>query len=154
DVRTNLLVRLAPLGVDPGLLLGRLRHETDESARQALILALGEYRRDHLSAASRADLIPTLLSGYRDDPDPGVHSAIDWLLRQGKDGPVDRPCDWGQRRELERIDRERAGQPPEGRGWFVTRLADPEPLTFTIVRGPSTFLMGLPPWEKSRKEDD
>src|SRR5208283_5179259 len=90
----------------------RLEVERDTSARRALIIALGEFTEKDLPVALRTALVKKLLGWYRDDPDAGIHGAIDWLLRHGKEGPVPRPLDWGQAKELERIDSERAGKPP------------------------------------------
>jgi serine/threonine protein kinase len=102
DVRSHLVHRLGPLGVDPRLLIGRLRRETDNSIRRALILSLGEYTAEQLPRELRRDLVPLLLRWYRDDPDSGVHGAIDWLLRHGHEGEAPRKLDWGQRAALER----------------------------------------------------
>src|SRR5207249_4199581 len=100
DLRTHLLHRAGWLGVDVRLLLDRLAAEEDSSARQALILALGEYTTAQLPAPLRREWTARLLRWYRDDPDPGVHGAIDWLLRHGRDGPQPRKHDWGQAETL------------------------------------------------------
>ena len=81
----------------------------------------------------RTALSPKLLAWYRNDPDPGVHGAIDWLLRCGTEGPVDRPIDWGGRADLGRIDADLSGKSgPAGQRWFVSSQGQ----TFTAVRGP------------------
>jgi hypothetical protein len=41
-------------------------------------------------------------------PDPGIHGAIDWLLRHGQEGSVPRPLDWGGATALAKIDAELA----------------------------------------------
>jgi formylglycine-generating enzyme required for sulfatase activity len=104
DLRSYLVQRLGPLGVAPRLLVERLETETDVSARRALILALGELTPEQLPARLRARLVPRLLGWYRSDPDPGIHGAVDWLLRHGKEGPQPRKLDWGQAGALRRID--------------------------------------------------
>src|SRR5262249_44356808 len=71
---------LAPLEADPRLVIARLQEESDVSARRELLLSLGEFAADRLGPARRQALAPALLRGYRDDPDPGIHSATDWLL--------------------------------------------------------------------------
>src|SRR5262249_41864896 len=106
DARTVLIHALAPWGADPRVLLSRLEKESDASVRAALILALGEYTAGQLPPELRAGLMPKLLAWYRTDPDPGVHGAIDWLLRHRKEGPLDRPLDWDGRTDLEKIDAE------------------------------------------------
>src|SRR5262249_15172683 len=92
-------------GVDPTLLVGRLLAERDVSTRRALLLALGEYPLDRIAAGvpegtrrspagrgavsavidtsgARSSPAAALLAMYRDDPDPGIHGALDWLLRR------------------------------------------------------------------------
>jgi formylglycine-generating enzyme required for sulfatase activity len=152
-VRSYLVQRVGLLGADPHLLVERLNVEKDASARRALILALGEYTEKELPAAVRVPLVKKLLAWYRDDPDAGIHGAIDWLLRHGEEGPVPRLLDWGQGKALERIDRElarasRERQRPEDdkRHWTVNGQVQ----TFALVRGPVTFRMGSPPTESGR----
>ncbi|HVS37256.1 MAG TPA: SUMF1/EgtB/PvdO family nonheme iron enzyme [Gemmataceae bacterium] len=141
DARTVLIHGLATHGADVQALIDHLETEEGPSIRAALILALGEYPEKQLPPRIRAALTPKLLAAYRDDPDPGVHGAIDWLLRWGKEGPVDRPIDWGGRAELEKIDAELAGKPgPAGQRWFVAAHGQ----TFTAVPGPVTFPIGSP----------
>src|SRR5205085_8931320 len=96
DRRTYLLHGLGRLGTPADLLLDRLGQEQDASALEALILALGEYGPEQLPAAKRGPLVKKLLAWYRAHPDAGVHGAIDWLLRHGKQGPAARKLDWGQ----------------------------------------------------------
>ena len=50
-LRGYVLDRLQPLGVNPGLLVDRLRQENETSARRALILALADYGGEGLPAA-------------------------------------------------------------------------------------------------------
>jgi formylglycine-generating enzyme required for sulfatase activity len=127
------------------MILQRLEAEADAGIRQALILGLGEYGPTELPEAVRQRWLPRLLAWYRDDPDPGVHGALDWLLRQGQEGPTARKLDWGQARELQRIDQERQGKPAEKRRWYVNGQGQ----TLTIVPGPVEFLMGAPTAEGS-----
>ena len=68
---------------------------------------------------------------YRDDDDPGVHSAIAWLLRSR----------WGHGERLDQIDRELTGRPREGRRWDVTNR---EGHTLVVFRDPGEFTMGSP----------
>jgi hypothetical protein len=81
----------------------------------------------------RQPLVQKLLAWYRDDPDPGIHGAIDWLLRHKKEGPHDRPLDWGQAKELARIDGKLKQRDPDGkRGWFVNGQGQ----TFSLTGDP------------------
>src|SRR5262249_39524272 len=84
----NLLIHwLGPLGADPLALVRRLEAEPDVPARRALILCLGEFGEAELSRSARQPLIDKLLKTYREDQDPGIHSAMDWLLRRWGQGP-------------------------------------------------------------------
>jgi formylglycine-generating enzyme required for sulfatase activity/tRNA A-37 threonylcarbamoyl transferase component Bud32 len=135
-VRSYLVHRLAALGVEPAALLRRFDHEPDASARRALLLALGEFPPGKLPAAEQQALADRLLEDYRTDPDPGTHSAIDWLLRQR----------WGRSADLERLDCRLAGETAVGRRWFVNCQGQ----TYAVVKGPVDFDMGSPESEPGR----
>ncbi len=129
--RSYLIERLAPCGVDPKVLVARLADEPDVSVRRAILLSLGEYEPDRLSSAERQKL-----SGlYRDDPDPGIHGAVEWLLRQ-----------WGASAELKSIDKglgtgeaSRMASAPGGpRQWYRTGQGH----TMAVVLKPGEFWMG------------
>src|SRR5207249_2865302 len=120
EARSQLVWRAVLHGVEPLKLVRRLETEKDTSARRALLVALGDSTGEQLPAAVRAPLTRKLLAWYRDDPDAGIHGAIDWLLRHGKEGPVARPLDWGQAKELQRIEDGLKRRDPDGvRGWYV-----------------------------------
>ena len=130
-VRSYLIERLAPGGVDPKVLVARLWDEPDVSARRAILLSLGEYGPDRLSSGERQKL-----SGlYRDDPDPGIHWAAEWVLRP-----------WGASGELTAIDKglgtgeaSRVASAPGGpRQWYLTSQGH----TMTVVVKPGEFWMG------------
>src|SRR5439155_7031565 len=109
SLRSYLIHRFARVGVKPEVLLERYAAEGNSSARRALLLSLGEFDAKQLPPATRQPLVERLVQTYRDDDDPGVHSAIDWLLRSR----------WGHGDQLDQIDRELAGEPPERRHWGV-----------------------------------
>jgi formylglycine-generating enzyme required for sulfatase activity/tRNA A-37 threonylcarbamoyl transferase component Bud32 len=150
DVRSHLLQRLHTHGIDDAVVLRRLEKESDMSARRALILALGEYTAEQLPDHERARLVPRLVEWYLTDPDPGIHGAIDWLLRHAKDGPQPRKLDWGQAQVLERIDYNLMSKPPGKRLWHVNGQGQ----TMVLVGGRVEFLMGSPPDEPGRDEDE
>ena len=48
----------------------------------ALILSLGEVGEGRISTSEKVAWTTKLLDLYRNDPDPGIHGATDWLLRK------------------------------------------------------------------------
>jgi len=128
------LGRLAPGVRTVKAILARL-DTTDVSTRRALIIALGEFE---LASIPDFDLIPLderLKHWYVDDPDPGVHSAIDWLYHR-----------WGRGRTISDLDAQLAGKPRGHRSWFVNSKAK----TFAFIPGPVRFQMGSPAKELGR----
>ena len=137
-VRTWLIHRLSLLGADPKQLAAQLDEEPDVSVRRALILSLGEY--DHISPADRHALASKLLGLYRDDPDPGIHGASEWLLRH-----------LGKEESIANIDVDLAtGKVERDRGWYVTSQKQ----TMAIMPGPVEFLMGSPDTESKCYGDE
>jgi formylglycine-generating enzyme required for sulfatase activity/tRNA A-37 threonylcarbamoyl transferase component Bud32 len=145
--RSYLIERLAAVQTDPRRLIDRFRAETDPGARRALLIALGDFEPWAVQGGWQAEkdgLTRELLALYRTDPDAGLHSAIDWLLRQR----------WGKADNLSAIDAElraaaKPGEVPAGRDWFV----NPEGQTFAVVRGPVSFGMGSPVAEPGRARE-
>jgi formylglycine-generating enzyme required for sulfatase activity len=167
--RSYLQERLRAVSVDPSALVRRFDAESDVSAKRALVVGLGEFPPDAIPADVRQPFVARLLALYRDDPDAGLHGAIDWLLRQK----------WEHAKEVVSVDEELAaaargrvlgrvllgaGQPlgtvmgpqlpappvPVGKDWFVNG----EGQTYTVVRGPVTFRIGSPPSEPVRSDDE
>jgi formylglycine-generating enzyme required for sulfatase activity len=149
--RTYFMHALGRLGADPALIVAQLEHETDVSARRALILSLGEFSQEQLAALSpmtNQQAVDPLVRWYRDDTDPGIHSAIDWLLRAT---PIDgkRKPDWKQAERLAPIDHELAtGEPVGFRRWYLTST---EGHTLAIVPRPERpFCMGSSTYQSSQ----
>ena len=113
-----------------------LLFHSETSRRRALILALGTYGTDGLSPGEREPLSAKLLDLYRNDPDSGIHGAVEWALRQWKerekllelDAQLMKVKDWGERR------------------WFVNGQGQ----TFAVIEGPLEFHMGSPATEQQR----
>jgi formylglycine-generating enzyme required for sulfatase activity len=153
EARSRLIQRLAGNGVPAAALVAQLEVEKDVSIRRALILALGEYPGEQVPVELRQRLVPRLLAWYRDHPDPGIRGAIDWLLRHGEEWPAPRPLDWGQAKELERIDRELArpvALAPGARRWFVNGQGQ----TLVVVESREPFLMSSQPDEPGRRQEE
>jgi formylglycine-generating enzyme required for sulfatase activity len=146
-LRSYLIHRVGPLGADPGAVLGRLTQEKDVSSRRALILSLGEFGREKLPDSARAALVPRLLSDFRNDPDPGIHGAVAWLLRQWGQGNKIKEIEqsWVQdlsyrAQRFEQIRHELAKGATEAKPqWYVNGQRQ----TFVVLPGPVEFLMGL-----------
>jgi formylglycine-generating enzyme required for sulfatase activity len=138
--RTYLTHHLGPYGIDAAVLLERLQGETDASARRALLLGLGEYAPGQVPPAQRQELLARLVQDYRDDPDAGVHGAIEWLLRH-----------WQQEGKLSPLRDHRPKDPPPGKPtWYVNGRGQ----TFTLIPGPVVFRMGSPESDQDRAANE
>jgi len=145
-LRSYLIRDIGRSGVHADLVVRRLASEPDVSARRALILTLGAFDGTQLPLSTRKPLVSQLLQLYRNDPDPGVHSAIDWLLRHRTQGLADRRLDWDAGESLRAADQDLAGQTPSRRGWFVASDGH----TLATIQGPVEFTMGAPHYETYR----
>jgi formylglycine-generating enzyme required for sulfatase activity len=143
-LRTDLIHRCASLGVNPAILAQRLlgNEEKDFSIRQGLLLALGEYSPDQRAEVVRGSLVDWIVAAYRDDPDPGVHAAAEWLLRR-----------WKLADRLTKIDKELAkangvrGPEKSNRpSWYVNGQGQ----TFAVIPAPGKFTIGSLPDERGR----
>lgn len=137
-LRSHLIHRLGPMQADFEVVAARLMVEDDDSIRQALILSLGEFPVNERSVHDET-LNSHLLGLYRDDPDPGIHSAAEWTLRQ-----------WLPRDELERLNEEfrmtRQEDPQAIRRWYVNGQGH----TMVVFSNSSEFLTGSPGNEPGR----
>ncbi len=160
-LRSFIVNWLTPLGADPRTLVAKLDRldspathhaptatpkmdavlfHPETSIRRALILALGTYGTDGLSPGEREPLIGKLLDLYRNDPDPGIHGAAEWALRQ-----------WKNDEKLKGIDTELSKLKDRGeRRWLVNSQGQ----TFALIEGPVQFLMGSPPEEPERRSNE
>lgn len=79
-LRSYLIERLGPGGVDSRWFLKRLDDEKDIDIRRAALLSLGQFGLDRLP--DRQNLLARIVDLYHNDPDAGIHGAARWLLRQ------------------------------------------------------------------------
>jgi eukaryotic-like serine/threonine-protein kinase len=159
-VRSYVIHLLSPLGADPQQITGQfaiLGRAADlplrGSSRPALLLALGQFTEEQLSSArlsssGRQPLIEKLLADFENEPDAGLHSAIEWLLRK-----------WDHVNRLEVVverlktdDKElQARKPSDKRQWYVNTQKQ----TFVIVDARAgAFQMGSPRTEPGRYPDE
>jgi serine/threonine protein kinase/formylglycine-generating enzyme required for sulfatase activity len=147
-VRSDIIHWFNPLGGDPQQILQRLDSESDVTIRRALLLMLGEFNDSQLSNVPRQPLIERLLVSYENEPDAGLHGAVEWLLRK-----------WGQEKRVEAVvekltgdeNRLQSRKASETRQWYVNSKKQ----TFVIVDArEGWFLMGSPDSEPGRLSDE
>jgi serine/threonine protein kinase len=145
STRSYLIHYLKPLGADPEALVKRWYQdqEPDTPAQHALILSIGEFGPDRLANPDRPQVVKKLFGLYRNNPDAGIHSAAEWLLRK-----------WGENKQLQSIDdtlireaqinESSKRKPPENpNSWYVT----PEGHTMVVIDP-----QGKPPFRLHGKE--
>jgi formylglycine-generating enzyme required for sulfatase activity len=157
-VRSYLVHRLSPLGADAGAILQRLAEEPDLTARRALLLGLGEFGEQELPPATRTALLPKLHAMYRTEADPGLHGAVEWLLRRWQQAPWIKQVndEWAKDQEQRKKRLEDIGKllakdkektPPQ---WYVNTQGQ----TLVLIPGPVEFRMGSPLTEKDRNDSE
>jgi formylglycine-generating enzyme required for sulfatase activity/class 3 adenylate cyclase len=144
-IRSDLIECLAILGADAPALADRLDREPDVSIRRALLLSLGSFAEGNIPHAVRASLLPKVMKLYKEDPDPGLHSTSEWMLRMWHEDEWLREVNETWRRGSgERFDavvaplaRAAIGRLPQ---WFVNGTGQ----TMVVIPGPIDFVMGSP----------
>jgi hypothetical protein len=127
-LRSFIIDRLALLGANHETLAARIKQESHPASRYALTLALGQFDLANMSSQQRQSLAEQLSALYRDDPEPGVHSAAGWALRN-----------WQQEKVASEVAVELRNSPANNdRNWFTNSQGQ----TFAVVNGPVEFLMG------------
>ena len=131
---------IGALGVSVQMLFEKIQNETDLGTRAALVLALGGLSFEDISEAIKKQLKEYFLDLYQKHPDSGLHSALDWILRQklGLGATCDKCI-----RDLEQV-----SEP--AKNWSVNFLGQ----CFININGPVQFLMGSPKDELERVENE
>src|SRR5262249_42918535 len=155
-VRSYLIHALSPLGADVKALVKHLDRESDVTIRRALLLSLGEFGEKDFTPDARMAFLPKLRELYRTAPDPGLHAASEWLLRQWKEhawlAETNEAWADGKKQELKRLEKiaqeltKETGK-DEAR-WYVNGQGQ----TLVAIPGPVEFWMGSPPAEEGRTE--
>jgi formylglycine-generating enzyme required for sulfatase activity len=158
-VRSYLIHLLGPSGIDIRVVLNRLKQESDVTIRRALLLSLGEFGEVESAAGERDLLMDELRDLYRNDPDAGLHGAVEWLLRQWKQDEWLKQIiqEWAEdkqqrERRLEQIrhelpSRERPSPDPR---WYVNGQGQ----TMVVIPRHTKFMMGSPKTEGGRDDDE
>ena len=122
--------------------------------QRSLIPGLGEFARAKLlSPEQQVAVIADLAKRYADDPDPGIHGAAEWTLRQlGADTAI-----------AEVRVAYSTGEVVGDRRWYLTKTETRNPafdksrasaasssLSFAIIQADDEFLMGSPVAEAER----
>ncbi len=148
-LRSYLIHRLGPLGVDARIVVRRLTEEPDNSIRRALLLSLGEFSHETFSQDDRRALLPKLHTIYETDPDSGLHAAAEWLLRT-----------WKQEAWIKQVNTEWKNGGTRGEGWITAHVSRENRATWfvsgqgqpmVLIPGPVQFQMGSPASEPSRE---
>lgn len=116
----------------------RLSAEADGSVRQAILLGLAGYRAE-MTAIEQDHAIERLAEIYSSDPDSGVHSASEWVLKQ-----------WDQSARIPKIRSAVVDSGGEQFNWIVNGRGQ----TLAIIREPGTFRVGSPAEEAGRGPDE
>jgi serine/threonine protein kinase/formylglycine-generating enzyme required for sulfatase activity len=154
--RSYLIHRLYPMGVIAGAIVKRLDEEPDVTIRRALILSLGAYDEEVFPSEERQRLLPKLQAIYRNDADPGLHAASEWLLRTWKQGAWLKQVndEWAKGTEKgekrlegirQLVTKDKGKAPPQ---WYVNGQGQ----TLVVIPGPVEFIMGSPPTEEGRQD--
>jgi hypothetical protein len=131
---------IGALGVSVQMLFEKIQIETDLGTRAALVLALGGLSFEDVTEPIKKQMKDYLLDLYQNHPDSGLHSSLDWILRQKL--KVGAACD-KLIRDLEQI-----SEP--AKNWSVNFLGQ----CFININGPVQFLMGSPKDEPDRVENE
>jgi hypothetical protein len=117
------------MGVEARLVHDQLEQTREASIRRALLLSLGEYPIEQLPRSSQTEWSRLVLSLYCSDPDAGVHSAAEWLLRR-----------WGFGSQIKSITQRLLRGLVAQRDWCVTG----EGHTLVVIRQPDEITVGSP----------
>ncbi|WP_168221705.1 bifunctional serine/threonine-protein kinase/formylglycine-generating enzyme family protein [Aquisphaera giovannonii] len=125
----------------PRLLVRVIEPQASPGARQAILMSWAEVRPGELSPDERAIVLEAAARTFRDDPDPGVHSAAELLLRR-----------LGEASLVEEVKRQLLANPrPDAAAeWRIGPLG----LTFVACRPSGPASIGSPPAQEGRKENE
>ncbi|MHB8969851.1 MAG: protein kinase domain-containing protein [Pirellulaceae bacterium] len=153
SLRTAVIHGLSPMVTSSTEVIAGVQTQEDVGIRRAMLLVAGELVGPLEDQSARSTALRkndpqalALLQLFRNDPDPGVHAAVEWTLQY-----------FQQDAEMAQIQRELASTSPVGeRQWYVNTQGH----TFVVIPGPTQFMMGSPasaaeraanePWHSQR----
>ncbi len=147
-LRTGLIHRLTPLSVNIEDVAAEVAAQQDMSVRRAMLLVVGTLAgtdEQRLNAnrprvEPSPEMVRELLHLFREDTDPGVHSAAEWaLLRLERDADA-----------LKASNELASSGIVADRQWYITRTGH----TMMVVPGPTQFMMGTPPGAAEFRADE
>jgi serine/threonine protein kinase/formylglycine-generating enzyme required for sulfatase activity len=139
DLCTYAEDRASSVAARPDLLL-RLVSAADTPLRAALLRCLAGMRRNRLPDELKEPLAATMERLFQTDPDCGVHSAAEWVLRA-----------WGLNDRLAGLAKQLVSAVPvNDRRWYVNRAGH----TMAVFKGPIRVRIGSPPEEPERDSDE
>jgi eukaryotic-like serine/threonine-protein kinase len=134
SLRTLLIDRVANVEPDWRHVFNFLQRQDNPRVRQALVLGLASYPSEHL-VNFRENLTESLVALYNSDPDAGVHSAAEWLLKS-----------LGSEVRLMAEKSRLFAAAKKGTSWTIQANG----LTMVNIPRPGNFLMGSPDDEFGR----
>ena len=153
SIRTAVIHGLSPMVTSPNEVITKSQTQEDVGIRRAMLLVAGELVGPLEDQSARSTALRkndpqaiALLQLFRDDPDPGIHAAVEWTLQY-----------YQHDAEMAQINRELASTSPVGeRQWYVNAQGH----TLVVIPGPTQFMMGSPnaaadraanePWHSQR----
>jgi formylglycine-generating enzyme required for sulfatase activity len=154
-VRSYLIHRLGPMDADFRDLVRRFEEEPDLTIRRALLLSWGQFGEEAWPSGERVLAVERLREVYRNDPDPGLHGAAEWLLRQWKqeqwltqtDEALAKSRPHRLKAIFQTLMREKGHATPQ---WYMNGQGQ----TMVVIPGPVEFLMGSPSTEAGRSSNE
>ena len=147
SLRTAVIHGLSPMVTSPTEVITKSQTQEDVGIRRAMMLVAGELVGPLEDQSARSTALRkndpqaiALLQLFRDDPDPGIHAAVEWTLQF-----------YQYDAEMAQINRELASTSPVGeRQWYVNAQGH----TFVVIPGPTQFMMGTPNSAADRAADE
>ena len=128
-MRTVLIHDLRATRVPVAKIAIRLQRERDSGIVRSLLQALGEYGADDPDVTG--PLRDSITKLFRDDPDSGVHSSSEWLLRR-----------WGDIDTIKRIQKAGSSDHPVGELAGTQWMTTTEGHTLVLIDGKKELAIG------------